>query len=57
METTKPMLPKEAINEFKRLYAARFKKDLPDDEISIKATNLFELYKAVYGTVSNHTRA
>lgn len=42
------MLPKEAINEFRKLYKERFKKDLSDEEATIKAINFFELYKAVY---------
>jgi len=49
MQTNKLMLPKEAIDEFKKIYKDRFKKELSDEEAAIKAGNLFELYKAVYG--------
>ncbi len=44
------MLPQEAIDEFKKLYKARFKVDLSDEEASLRANNLVNLYEAVYGT-------
>jgi hypothetical protein len=46
------MLPKEAIAEFKKLYKARFKVDLSDEEAAFRANNLVNLYEAVYGTSS-----
>ena len=42
------MLPKEAIEEFKKLYKQRFKVDLSDEEASFRANNFVNLYKAVY---------
>lgn len=42
------MLPKEAIEEFKKLYEQRFKVQLSDAEASFRANNLVNLYKAVY---------
>ena len=44
------MLPQEAIDEFKKLYKARFKVDLTDEEAAFRANNLVNLYEAVYGT-------
>jgi hypothetical protein len=44
------MLPQEAIDEFKKLYKARFKVDLSDEEASLRANNLVNLYEAVYCT-------
>lgn len=49
MQTIKP-LPEEAINEFKRLYKAKFNKELSNEEAIKRANNLFGLYQAVYGT-------
>ena len=49
MGTNKPMLPKEAINQFKKIYMETYHKELSDQEATLKANNLFELYKAVYG--------
>jgi len=43
------MLPKEAIEEFKKLYLQRFKVQLTDAEASFRANNLVNLYKFVYG--------
>ena len=43
------MLPKEAIEEFKQLYKARYGVVLSDDEASFRANNLVNLYKHVYG--------
>ncbi|MBI3627833.1 MAG: hypothetical protein HY220_03790 [Candidatus Sungbacteria bacterium] len=43
------MLPKVAIEEFKKLYHARFKVELSDEEASYRANNLVNLYSAVYG--------
>ncbi len=47
METNK-VLPKEAVEEFKKLYEARFNKCLSEDEAVRRANNLFALYQAVY---------
>ena len=44
-----PMLPEEAIKEYKLLYKKRFGVDLSDDEARRRAENLVKLYKAVYG--------
>lgn len=43
------MLPKEAIEEFKKICKQKFKKDLSDIEASRRANNLLNLYKAVHG--------
>lgn len=55
MQTTKP-LPEEAINEFKRLYKAKFNKELSNEEAIKRANNLFSLYEAVYGSSINKTK-
>lgn len=44
------MLPKEAIEEFKKLYKERFKVELSDEEAAFRATNLINLYEIVRGT-------
>ena len=49
------MLPQEAIDEFKKLYKARFKVDLTDEEAAFRANNLVNLYEAVYGTSCGKT--
>ena len=41
------MLPKEAIQEYKRLYKKRFGKELDDVEASRRANNLVAFYRAV----------
>lgn len=46
------MLPKEAIEEFKKLYLQRFKVQLTDAEASFRANNLVNLYKFVYSEPS-----
>ena len=43
------MLPQEAIDEFKKLYKARFGVDLSNEEAAFRANNLVNLYEAVYG--------
>lgn len=43
------MLPKEAVEEFKKIYEKRFKTKLNDKEASFRANNLLALYEAVYG--------
>lgn len=43
------MLPKEAIEEFKRLYAKNYDIELSDEEATRRANNLVALYAAVYG--------
>ena len=40
------MLPKEAIEEYKRLYEKRFGVVLSDAEASFRANNLVNLYRA-----------
>jgi hypothetical protein len=42
------MLPNEAIEEFKKIYLARFDVVLSDEEAMRRANNLIGLYKAVY---------
>lgn len=49
MQTTKA-LPQQAVEEFKKLYKAKFNKDLSDEEAIRRANNLFSLYEAVYGS-------
>ncbi len=44
------MLPKEAIEEYKKLYEERFGVVLSDAEASFRANNLVNLYKAVLGS-------
>lgn len=56
MQTTKP-LPQEAVEEFKKLYKAKFNKELSDKEAIKRANNLFGLYHAVYGFSSNKPKA
>ena len=46
------MLPKEAIQEFKRIYAKIYKTELTNEEAARRANNLVALYKAVYGNTS-----
>lgn len=46
------MLSKEAIEEFKKLYKARFDIDISDAEASFRANNLVNLYKLVYSEPS-----
>ncbi len=43
------MLPKEAIKEFKRLYAKNYGIELSDEEATRRAENFVGLYEAVYG--------
>lgn len=47
------MLPKEAIEEYKKLYAKHFGVVLSDAEASFRANNLVNLYKAVYSKPSS----
>ena len=42
------MLPTEAIKEFKDLYEKRYGVKLSDAEASLRANNLFKLYKITY---------
>lgn len=44
------MLPKEAIEEYKKLYEKRFNAILSDAEASFRANNLVNFYKAVLGS-------
>ena len=43
------MLPKEAIEEFKKLYFKHYKIQLSDEEAVRRANNLVDLYSKVYG--------
>lgn len=42
------MLPKKAVEEFKRVYKKSYNIELSDEEAEIKANNLVRLYQAVY---------
>jgi hypothetical protein len=42
-------LPKEAIEQFKKIYKKLYKTELSDKEASYRANNLVGLYRAVYG--------
>jgi len=42
------MLSKEAVQEFKNLYKKRYDAKLSDAEASLRANNLFKLYKITY---------
>ena len=44
------ILPKEAIEEFKKLFKKRFKEELTDEEAYERATRLLDFYKLLYGT-------
>lgn len=44
------MLPRVAIEEFKKIYKKRFGVTLTDTEASFRANNLVNLYKAVLGS-------
>jgi len=46
------MLPKEAIEEYKKLYAKHYGIELSDEEATRRADNLVALYTAVYGNNS-----
>lgn len=49
------LLPKEAVEEFKKLFKKRFKEDLTDEEAYRRATKLLDLFKVVYGSkTKNH---
>ena len=41
-------LPNEALAEFKKLYKNRYGVELSDEEAAFRATNLINLYDAVY---------
>jgi len=43
------MLPKEAIKEFKQLYAKNYGIELSEEEATRRAENFVGLYDAVYG--------
>ncbi len=43
-------LPKNEIEEFKRLYRKIYKIELSDEEAKRRTNNLFVLYEAVYGS-------
>jgi hypothetical protein len=42
------MISKEALEEFKRIYKKKFGEDISDQDALEEATNLLNLYKAVY---------
>jgi len=42
------MLPKEAIEEFKRIYKAEYGEEISDKEASDLAVNLVLLFKRIY---------
>lgn len=42
------MISKEALKEFKRIYKKEFGEDISDKDALDEATNLLNLYKAVY---------
>ena len=44
------MLPKEAIEEYKKMYEKRFGIKLSDEEAAIRTNNLIKLYKVVYAS-------
>ena len=43
------MLPPEAIKQFKEIYLKIYGVELADEEASLRANNLVNLYEAVYG--------
>lgn len=43
------MLPKEAITEYKVIYQKLYGVLLSDEEATLRANNLVDLYKTVYG--------
>lgn len=45
-----PMLPKEALDEFKMLWKKNFGQDITDAYAHDHATRLLNLYRIVYGT-------
>lgn len=51
MQTTNT-LPQEAVEEFKKLYKAKFNKELNNQEAIKRANSLFSLYQTVYGKCS-----
>ncbi len=46
------MLPKEAIQEFKKIYKKVYGIELTDEEASRRANNLVSLYRTIYGNAS-----
>lgn len=46
------MLPKEAIQEFKKIYKKIYGIELTNRDATNKANNLVALYKAIYGNAS-----
>ena len=50
------MLPKEAIEEFKKLYFKNYGIQLSDEEATYRANNLVALFSAVYGDNSGLIR-
>ena len=48
IKTNNPMLPKRAIEEFKKIYKKSYGVELSGEEATDKANRLVNLYKAVY---------
>ena len=46
------MLPKDAINEYKKIYQEEFGVSISDTEAAEKASNFLKLFKLVYQPVS-----
>ena len=46
------MLPKEAIEQFKKLYAKNYGIEISDEEAIRRANNLVAVYRAVYDSDS-----
>jgi hypothetical protein len=44
------MLPKEAIEEFKKIYKKRFNEELSNNEALYKASMLLNLYKTIWAS-------
>jgi hypothetical protein len=44
------MLPKDAIEEFKKIYKKKFNEELSNEEAIYKASTLLNLYKTVWGS-------
>lgn len=42
------MLSKEALQEFKKIWVDKFGRELPDEEAIKEATNLLNLFDAIY---------
>ena len=47
------MVSKEAIEQFKELYRKHFGVELSDEEASLRANKLVNLYRTLYGALLN----